>query len=89
MKGALYGVSGFEGDITRWNVGNVINMNMMFCDASQFNQDISGWNISRNTNILNMFSDAENFRGEIVREHDPNTGLEEIKIVHHQEWMSL
>jgi surface protein len=44
----------FKGDISRWNVSRVNNMNRMFCE-SEFNGDISGWNVSRVTNMCEMF----------------------------------
>ena len=34
----------FNGDISEWDVSNVINMESMF-DNSSFNQDISNWNV--------------------------------------------
>lgn len=35
----------FKGDISKWNVSNVENMEYMF-HRSKFNGDISGWNVS-------------------------------------------
>jgi surface protein len=45
MEGLFY-QTGFNGDISKWNVSNVKNMNGMFysCD---FNKDISKWNVSK------------------------------------------
>nr|WP_307915533.1 BspA family leucine-rich repeat surface protein [Mycoplasmopsis bovis] len=31
----------FNGDITKWNTGNVVDMSGMFWKASAFNKDIS------------------------------------------------
>ena len=42
---ALFESSRFNGDISKWDVSNVRNMNEMFCD-SEFNGDISKWNVS-------------------------------------------
>ena len=46
----MFSNSEFNGDISKWNVSNVTNMNAMFND-SIFNQDISNWNVS---NVKNM-----------------------------------
>ena len=40
----MFSRSQFNGDISRWNVGNVIDMSWMFSE-SQFNGDISQWNV--------------------------------------------
>lgn len=58
--------------------------NISVWGAQNFNQDISGWNISRNTIIDYMFKNEKSFRDKIVREHDPNAGLEEIKIIYYK-----
>jgi surface protein len=41
MRNMLYR-SQFNGDISRWDVSAVTNMDNMFCE-SQFNGDISSW----------------------------------------------
>ena len=46
----------FNGDISGWDVSNVIDMEEMFLDAQNFNQNISfGWNVSLVVNMDNMF----------------------------------
>ena len=55
--------SDFNGDISRWDVSKVIDMEGMFCN-SQFNGDLSRWNVSNVTNMINMFSGAQ-FDGDI------------------------
>ena len=35
------------GDISEWNVSNVISMTSMFDGCKSFNQDISKWNVSK------------------------------------------
>ena len=42
---AMFMNSKFNGDISRWNVSNTINMSWMF-HKSMFNHDISGWDVS-------------------------------------------
>ena len=44
----------FNGDISKWNVSNVTNMESMFAD-SNFNGDISKWNVSNVTNNIKIF----------------------------------
>jgi len=40
----LFKDTAFNGDISEWDVSNVINMESMF-EYSSFNQDISNWNV--------------------------------------------
>ena len=40
----------FNGDISNWDVSNVIDMEYMFSDAYNFNQDLSNWEVG---NVLN------------------------------------
>jgi surface protein len=46
---------------TAWNVGNVIEMGLMFKDAKSFNGEIWNWNISNNLNFEEMFNGAKEF----------------------------
>ena len=36
----------FDGDISKWNTSNVINMSGLSHGADKFNQDISEWDTS-------------------------------------------
>ena len=47
----------FNGDISRWNVANVVEMQGMFAGAA-FNTDISNWNTSSVLDIEMMFKNA-------------------------------
>ena len=60
FKGYL---SGFNGDISKWNVSNVKTMQSMF-EFSQFNGDISKWNVSKVFIMDNMFRSSK-FSGDI------------------------
>ena len=42
----LFKLTKFNGDISNWDVSNVIDMNSMFQGCEAFNQDISGWDVS-------------------------------------------
>jgi surface protein len=44
----------FNSDISRWDVSNVRNMELMF-SGSSFNGNISGWNVSKVENMKKMF----------------------------------
>ena len=55
----------FNGDISKWDVSNVTNMESMFYN-SKFNGDISKWNVHRVINIASMFKNCP-FRGNISR----------------------
>ena len=43
------GKSTFNGDISKWNTGQVTTMYYMFHHASAFNQDIGSWNTAQVT----------------------------------------
>ena len=49
--------SGFNQDISSWDVSSVTNMNRMFESAS-FNKDISSWDVSAVTDMSDMFNDS-------------------------------
>lgn len=52
----------FNGDISRWNTRNVLNMTFMF-KFSKFNGDLSKWNTKRVSTMREMFAFSE-FTGE-------------------------
>ncbi len=72
MSSMFYGASVFNGDISRWKVGNVINMSSMFRDAIEFNQNINynsitgAWNVGKVTDMSSMFYGAKKFNGDIT-----------------------
>ena len=49
------GKSTFNGDISKWNTGQVTDMYRMFSAASAFNQDIGSWNTAQVTDMRYMF----------------------------------
>ncbi|MEO1022158.1 MAG: BspA family leucine-rich repeat surface protein, partial [Bacteroidota bacterium] len=62
MGGAFQRTSNFTGgDLDRWDVSEVINMEFMFDGAVSFNDDISGWDVSNVTTMEAMFRDAKAF----------------------------
>ena len=50
-------LQGFNGDISKWDVSNVENMECMFAN-SKFNQDISKWDVSSVETMRSMFEDS-------------------------------
>ncbi|MGI9256047.1 MAG: BspA family leucine-rich repeat surface protein, partial [Salinispira sp.] len=57
--------SHFNGDISRWDVSSVMNMQGMFLLAGTFNSDISGWDVSSVTNMDAMFLNASAFNQDL------------------------
>ena len=55
--GRLFSGSKFNGDISKWNVSNVINMCFMF-KGSKFNGVISKWDVSKVENMSDMFAES-------------------------------
>lgn len=53
----------FKGNISEWDVSNVIDMEGMFM-GSCFNGDISSWDVGSVTNMKRMFMDSE-FDGDL------------------------
>ena len=57
----MFEKSKFNGNISKWNVSNVINMGSMFKN-SKFNQDINNWFIKLNKKCrLKNFIKIKNF----------------------------
>ena len=53
--------SPFNGDISKWDVSRVTNMEEMFYYASEFNGDLTKWDVSRVTTMRSMFYGARSF----------------------------
>ncbi len=60
----------FNGDISKWDTSNVINMSGMF-DTSHFNGDISKWDTSNVTDMSGMFANSK-FNGNISKWNTSN-----------------
>ena len=61
----MFFCSKFNGDISKWDVSNVKNMeDMFFC--SKFNSDISNWDVSNVKNMITMFSHSQ-FNSDISK----------------------
>ena len=59
----MFRLSEFDGDISKWNVSKVWNMEGMFA-FSYFNGDISKWDVSNVYDMRRMFAYSE-FNGDI------------------------
>ena len=55
----------FNGDISNWDVSNVIKMRFMFAGCKSFNQDISNWDVSNVTDMSYMFYRCKSFNQDI------------------------
>ena len=55
----------FNGDISKWDVSNVLFMTRMFASAAAFNGDISKWKVWKVKIMNNMFSDTDSFKQQL------------------------
>ena len=55
----------FNGDISRWDVSNVTNMEYMFYNCEEFNCDISKWDVSNVKDMSDMFCQCKEFNCNI------------------------
>ena len=55
----------FNGDVSRWDVSNVINMESMFQSAYKFNSSLQTWDTSNVENFKQMFMNAKSFNKNI------------------------
>ena len=61
----LFASAQFNGDISKWEVSRVTNMNSLFSFATSFNSDISKWDVSNTKQMPNMFWFATSFNCDI------------------------
>ena len=55
----------FNDDLSRWETGNVTDMQRMFQGARRFCGDLSQWQTGKVTNMSEMFRGAENFKCDL------------------------
>ena len=55
----------FNGNLSRWQVGQVTDMSSMFSGATSFNGDLSGWNVGQVTDMSYMFYGATSFNRQL------------------------
>ena len=61
------GYEDFNPDISKWNVSNVENMQMMFKGCKIFNRDLSQWDVRKVEDMGFMFSNCENFNQDLSK----------------------
>ncbi|MEM6720847.1 MAG: BspA family leucine-rich repeat surface protein [Bacteroidota bacterium] len=64
MTSMFSGAVNFNGNISNWNVSQVLTMNFMF-ENTPLNQDLSTWNPSSTTEMRGMFLNASSFNSDI------------------------
>ena len=57
----------FAGDISKWDVSKVTNMEQMFQRCKDFNCDLSKWNVSNVKNFSAMFWGASSFNQDLSK----------------------
>ena len=65
MESMFKDAKAFNGDISSWNVSNVVHPPHMFKDAKAFNGDLSSWNVENILNMREMFYGATSFNQDI------------------------
>ncbi|MGZ0213971.1 MAG: BspA family leucine-rich repeat surface protein, partial [Actinomycetales bacterium] len=58
------GAAAFNGDVSKWEVGNVDDMRSMFAGAVAFNRDLSAWDVRSNRRMQGMFYGATAYQPE-------------------------
>ena len=66
-KTAKQAFENFNGDISEWDVSNVIDMGNMFNGCTKFNGDLSRWDVSKVKNMTQMFYGCFKFNGDLSR----------------------
>ena len=61
MEMMFYNAKKFNGDISCWNVGEVMDMSYMFEGATVFDKDIKHWDISKVETMIGIFFSADAF----------------------------
>lgn len=65
MAWMLNNLTGFNSDISYWDVSNMFNATNMFRNCRLFNQDISGWDTSSLGAMRNMFNNCKQFNQDL------------------------
>ena len=61
------GAETFNGDISKWNVAKVTNMQFMFYGAPSFNGDLSNWDVGEVTDMQSMFNGAISYNSDMSK----------------------
>ena len=63
----VLGADKFNGDLSKWDVLDVMNMQSMFHYASSFNADLSKWDVSSVADMSAMFMEATSFNVDLSK----------------------
>ena len=63
----VFALTGFNGDVSEWDVSCVKTMEGMFGGCTKFNGDISCWNVSSVENFTLMFANCRNFNCDLSK----------------------
>ncbi|HEY7906249.1 MAG TPA: BspA family leucine-rich repeat surface protein, partial [Wenzhouxiangella sp.] len=61
LRSTFEGATSFNGDLSGWDVSQVIDLTSLFFGATAFNQPIGGWNVSNVRSLYRTFANAESF----------------------------
>ena len=65
MSSLFFNKAEFNGNLSRWQVGQVTDMRSMFNGATSFDGDLSGWDVGQVTHMSYMFRDATSFNRQL------------------------
>ncbi|KAL7535340.1 hypothetical protein ACHAWF_005136 [Thalassiosira exigua] len=65
FDGMFKGMSSFNADISRWDVGDATYFQEMFFGATSFNTDISSWDVGNGDYFSRMFNGATSFNADL------------------------
>jgi Mycoplasma protein of unknown function, DUF285 len=54
----------FNGDLSSWSVGNVLDVSYMLSAPIYLGGDLSGWDTGRVETMMGMFKQASSFKGD-------------------------
>ena len=57
----VFSNQGFEGDVSEWDVSNVVKMDGMFAGCRKFNCNLSNWDVRNVKSMENMFQNCRVF----------------------------
>ena len=65
MECLFFNKAEFNGNLSRWQVGQVTDMSYMFSGATSFNGDLSSWDVGQVTGMICMFNGATSFNHQL------------------------
>ena len=69
----LFRLKRFSGDISEWDVSNVVSMAGMFQGCIEFNGDLSKWDVSGVKIMRHMFASCRDFDGMSIEKWNPKS----------------